>query len=371
MMIKCDVFIHSTSEHIAQLCTGFSLLESQKRIRLTYNLQPYTRYGKHPLKDKNPYALQGMFVVLNDKITIYYDTTDGEDLSQEALEVADIYFKRSYREDAIPGEYRNMIFPLGLNYEVYTDGINKLDFARFFLNKQAFRSPKQMIKSLMGNLHLKYQPTALAMHTPPARSQEPRVLFMARTWDPEDYPAGFTPELAENWRMICNEVNETRASVISLLRKNLGDRFYGGFSPGSHAVANYKSCLLPDTRAAEKKSYINTLRQYPICIASTGLYNSIGWKLGEYVAFSKAIVSEALYYEVPGGFSKDKNYLEFKTADQCVEQTYILLEDKDVRETMMENNYQYYKNYLSPDKLIWHSLKRALNPVNKISQFEL
>jgi hypothetical protein len=87
------------------------------------------------------------------------------------------------------------------------------------------------------------------------------------------------------------------------------------------------------------------------------LFNSIGWKLAEYVAFSKAIVSEPLYFEVPGDFKKDKNYLEFTNAGQCVEQTLLLLNDQQKRAEIMENNNRYYNEYLSPDKLIWRTLE--------------
>jgi hypothetical protein len=47
-----------------------------------------------------------------------------------------------------------------------------------------------------------------------------------------------------------------------------------------------------------------------------GLYESNGWKLGEYVAGSKAIVSEHLHYDAPGNFSPEQNYLEFNSADE-------------------------------------------------------
>jgi len=358
-MIKCDVFIHSTSEHLSQLCTGFVLLESQKKIRLSFSLNPYTRDSKQPFKSTHPYSLQGMFVVINDNITVFYDTTDGKNPQNEALEIADIYFKRSYKKEAIPDAYKDKVFPLGLNYEVHTGRFDKLELGRFFLNPRIYKSPKHMVKSVIRNLHLNFQPTTSTMYAAPAPSQEPKVLFMARTWDPESYPAGLSEENVNNWKQICNQINQTRASVIGLLRGNLGDRFYGGFSPSNHSIKHFSPYLLQDGRASAKADYIRILRDYPICIASTGLYNSIGWKLAEYVAFSKAIVSEKLYYEVPGDFSKDKNYLEFDTADQCVEQTYTLLEDKAKRAQMMENNHQYYLDCLSPDKLIWRTLEKS------------
>ena len=358
-MIKCDVFIHSTSEHISQLCTGFSLLGQQKKIKLTYNLSPYTRDGKSPLKGKDIYGLQGMFVIINNRTALYYDTTDGEELFAGALETVDLYFKRSFRDAAVPDKYKDRVFPLGLNYELYPDGIGKLEIARFFLNKQIGKSTKQMIRSVLRNLHFKYQPTVSGMHAPPDPGRSPKVLFMTRTWDPDNNRSGVSEEIRAYSKRICTEVNQTRASIIGILRERLGDRFYGGFARDAYSSSKYNQYLLSDTRMAQKRAYINILREYPICIASTGLFSSIGWKLGEYVAFSKAIVSEKLQFEVPGNFSRDKNYLEFETADQCVEQTLLLLDNQAKRTKMMEDNHQYYVDYLAPDMLIWRTLERA------------
>lgn len=359
-MIYCKLFIYSTSEHISQLCTGFKLLESQKKIRLSYEFSAYSQNGKPFLQNVRPYDLQGMFVVMNGIKTIFYDTTDGENLIWEALEVSDFYFKRSYRSEAIPDEYKEMIFPLGLNYEVYTGEFDKLEFSRFFANYRNFKSPKELVKSAMRNIGLKYNPTIDNMHKPPECSRKPKVLFMARTWDPDNYTGGFPTENRDLWKTICNNINRTRATVIRTLRKELGQRFYGGFAQNRYTADHYKELLLSNKLASTKREYINILDEYPICIATTGLYNSIGWKFGEYVAFSKAIVSEKLVYEVPGDFGPGKNYAEFETAEQCVEQTVALFEDKTAREQMMENNYQYYEECLAPDKLVWRTLEEAM-----------
>ena len=240
------------------------MLAAQKKIKLTYNFQPYSRGGKIPFKGYDPYAMQGMFVMLNDKIAIYYDTSDSEGIWEEPLEATDFYFKRSYRDQVIPDHDKNKIFPLGLNYELYPGGINKLEIARFFLNKQIGRSAKQMIKSVFRNLHFKYQPTVSGMQAEPDPNREPKVLFMTRTWDPEAFPADATQEFMGYWKKICIEVNQTRASIIGTLRDKLGDRFYGGFAKDAYSTSNYNKFLLPDARMAEKQAYINTLREYPI-----------------------------------------------------------------------------------------------------------
>src|SRR3954463_14980248 len=118
-MIECEVYSYSTSAHASQLYTGFDLLAKLGLIKLKYNSRQYSRNGKTPLLAYSPNQLQGTFVVLNNNLTIFYDTTDGRLVMAEALEVSDFYFKRSYRQSEVPKGYENKVFPLGLNFELY------------------------------------------------------------------------------------------------------------------------------------------------------------------------------------------------------------------------------------------------------------
>lgn len=119
--------------------------------------------------------------------------------------------------------------------------------------------------------------------------------------------------------------------------------------------------MLDQGNESTKSNYIKQLKQHTICIATTGLHGSIGWKLAEYVAFSKAIVTEMLRYKVPGSFDNYKNYLEFTTPEQCVEKVSDLLQNRAARNKMMEHNYSYYNNHLRPDALVLNTINTALS----------
>ena len=101
------------------------------------------------------------------------------------------------------------------------------------------------------------------------------------------------------------------------------------------------------------------MKQSDICLATTGLHKSIGWKMGEYVAAGKAIISEHLYCEVPGDFIVGKNYLEFTNAEECIEQLDLLIkEPKRICEMQIENK-KYYENYGRPLRMIENTLAVA------------
>ena len=63
-------------------------------------------------------------------------------------------------------------------------------------------------------------------------------------------------------------------------------------------------------------------------MASTGLHGSTGWKLAEYVAAGRAIVTEPLRYTLPGGFEEGKNYKTYTSPAECEEQLRQLLADR-------------------------------------------
>src|SRR5437879_2798125 len=278
-MITCEVYAYGTSEQVSLIYTGFALLAAKKQINLTWNFDQYSRYGKTPGQFVSPYDLQGVFVVINQNKTIFYDTTDGENMVNDALNVSDIYFKRSYLESAIPAEYMGKVFPLGLNFPVYKGMFDRFEFYRLFFSSRNYKkSPRELIKWILRNAFIKYNPTVKNMHFSPKTNQEPRVLFMVRTLDPDNFPAALTEENKEMWRKTCTDTNETRASVIKTLRKELGSRFYGGFSKNEHAEKSYKDLLLEDNNLSKKKNYLKILHNHAICIATTGLYNSISCK---------------------------------------------------------------------------------------------
>lgn len=243
------------------------------------------------------------------------------------------------------------VFPLGLNYQVTSDERDE-----FQLQRAAFYSGKDKLKALIKGFHLKTLGETERldnMQSYPQFDSPPKCLFMARVWDTNLIPDKTKQETVE-------QLNENRAECVRRLRKQFGENFFGGLAHEDYAVKYFKDCLLPDGNLSNKRQYLEILQNYPICVTTVGLNNSNGWKLGEYVAFSKAIVTEPLKFQVTGDFRNEINYLEFDTAENSVEAVARLFEDKDLRLKMMMNNYLYYQSYLKPDALILNSLAIVL-----------
>jgi hypothetical protein len=177
---------------------------------------------------------------------------------------------------------------------------------------------------------------------------------MSRPYDPFEVPGLPRDQIAQ-----IEQLNEMRAGCIRSLRKEFGPRFHGGFEHTEYAVRKYGDALAGRASDTRKNSYLRLLRDYPIGVATTGLHGSIGWKLAEYVATSRAIVTEPLRSLVPGPFDCPVNYLTFRTSAECVERVAGLLEDREARERMMDANRVYYHEWLRPDSLVKRTLEIA------------
>ena len=92
-------------------------------------------------------------------------------------------------------------------------------------------------------------------------------------------------------------------------------------------------------------------------MATTGLHGSIGWKMAEYVAASRAIVSEPLRYPVPGGFAPGRNFLEFDSLESFVAAIERLLTDATLREDIRRANWEYYLRWVRPDAQVMRTLE--------------
>jgi hypothetical protein len=353
--IRCRLLYQSSGPHLQQLYTGFLMLHRSGAIRLSQERRrKKTVYesGAQHLRDASHAHLDA---IVDGKIRIHFDTHDGADIATGELDDCDFYFKRSYSPSLIatlPPEQRSKIEPLGLNYRVLPSSVDWFAVRRglSLRDRPLQRTLKEAFDpwSTFG-----YKPRLGEMEAPPEPDAEPRVLFLAAAYDPNDDP-GRTQDKVEDRASI----NESRALCIRLLKAALGERFTGGFAASEFARKRYPDLIVPASVTAQA-SYIATMRSHPICVATTGLHGSIGWKLAEYVAFSKAIMTEKLLYRVTGDFGPNRNYLEFAEPEDCAAAAVRLVQNRDLRERLMVNNAAYYRAYVRPDALVGNALARA------------
>ena len=294
-------------------------------------------------------------VVINNRYKVIYDALDGfnwiDDSVEKNLEYfknniqADFYFKRSFNNKILEYKPTNCsVYPLGLNYKIDSEDRFSLNLRntlkRLLQNNKIFS--KYFNTKLMYNKNFEFYPIF---------NRQNKVLFITRLWDPEDT----TLERLKEEREI---LNEQRINYIKICQKEFGKNFLGGLQGDDFTTRRAKELIMPFS-LTNRETYINTMKQYNICIATTGLHKSIGWKFAEYVAAARAIITEPLEYEVPGEFAEEKNYSVFNNEEELLNKIELFLREKRKVLEMMNNNFYYYNNFLKPEVLVLNTLLKV------------
>jgi len=342
-LIRCELD-YFESRYLNLIYDGFSKLKERKVIDLIVKRSTENKDPFHPV----------LSAIINNKKVIY-DLQDGlnwipgnleENLKffQQKYEV-DFYFKRSFNHQLLQYAPKGCrVLPLGLNFFI------KYDRSLYYANiktkiTDAIKENKFLAKPLKINNHsfaiedYEYYPLV----TP-----KPKILFLTRLWNPDEVSL---PHLKEEREII----NRTRVECIEACRKEFGAIFTGGLQRDEFSLKYAPSLVVPSS-LTNKSNFLQATKEHAICISTAGLLNSIGWKFGEYVTASRAIVSEPLAYDLPGDFLEGKNFLPFSNTTQLLEHIRYLLTNRDALLQMMKANFHYYNNYVKPENQMLNTL---------------
>ena len=350
--MKCVLKLSEVPLHLYQIIAGFELLKQSGKIELDIKrLNPGS-----PLR--LPYNMLEADI---DGSKIIFDMNDGYDNILEAgqdyiefynkiLARCDLLFKRSYNEELnsklINPEKIRKTAP---NFMVTVKG-NPAHLSVPCDPKK--EKVKKLIRMIPGTQYYNGYCYEENFRAEPKINNKPKILFMARLWD----PAGeFKGQLSEEKSEERRKINESRASCIRLCRNEFRDSFLGGITDSKYAVKEYPDLVIKNNKFSKKNEYLSLMKSFDIHIATMGLHKSTGWKFAEYLAASKAIVSEPLYYSSTGNLSETRNYLVFKNGIDCCEKINELF-DEQKRYSMMCANREYYNEFMSCEKLVNHSI---------------
>lgn len=340
-MLELQVYCMEKTAHLSMPVTGLMMLEAQGKVRLSFDIDPDNR-------QKFPYA--PLLGVNGGGKRIFFDLSDGYGSVEKRVlpwvaEHADFVFRRSFspaEHEMLPAELQSRMRPLGFHFHVSYPG-NPIDAV------SSWKERKQDLFQRVFNGAPRSYFTPEKFEQAPRRSEKPTVLFYTRLWHaPKD------DELYDS----ITRLNQNRIQLVAELKRRYGSRFIGGiqFDP-----QEFRRCgnLMAGISATKRKRYLQVMRKADICVGSTGLHNSIGWKTAEYIAASKAIVSEAFHYQVPGGFKEGLNYLPFTDVEGCLEQIRMLMADPDRTYEMGLANQAYYQANGRPDQVMANALAQV------------
>ena len=111
------------------------------------------------------------------------------------------------------------------------------------------------------------------------------------------------------------------------------------------------------------------MKSCAVGVSTVGLDDSVPWKLAEYVAAAKAIVTQPLAYEVPG-FLEGEHYLTLETPSGLLEQVERLLRKPSERLRIQAANRAFDLTRLRPDRLVFERDRAGTRLLKRLAEIE-
>lgn len=332
--------------HLSNVLSGLFELSrtGQARIRLSSaSAIDYPRPVVVPvmkvLKDKGG-PVCAMAIDLSDR---------SDEFAMAALERCDVYYKRSFfmpHLEEVPTPLRTRIRPFGMSYPCRTGSSTARVLAH--LLPQYLKCASDLKYRELAHVLTNFwaSPAIKKFEHLPSQPVDPLICFQTRLWKSEDV-------LPDS----CEEVNAPRVELVRLLKKEFREAFCGGLVPNVYTLQRYPDAVA--NCSSRRGRYIARSRRTLIGVSTRGLHHSVPFKLPEYLASSKCIVSDPIRNLFPAPLLRDRNYFEFRTPDECVHLCARLLQDRTLAEQMRHANWAYYNEHVRCDRLLLRCFEDA------------
>jgi hypothetical protein len=345
MRVEAEIHLHPSFTHLGFVLTGLESLARSGRIALLAERAPP---GCHPLvlrcrlDDGHGQPLRVVFDML-DRSTEW----DGP-----GLDAADVYFKRSYHLPDVewlgPDRARR-VEPFGMNFLVRSGSSTRWVLRHAVLPELVgtLRGARtRLADRLVEYRNFFGSPGLDVFEVSPDAPAQPRVAFQTRVWTRGEL--GLESE----------ELNEDRVAMVRALRREFGPRFTGGLVPTPMARARWPQEVSDaPTRRREHLRWVQTAL---VAVYTRGLHHSTAFKLPEYLAASRCIVSEPVRNALPRPLVPGRHLLEFSTPEECVARCAEVLESRNLQDSLRGAAWEYWQSEGRPEVRVERCLERAL-----------
>jgi hypothetical protein len=251
------------------------------------------------------------------------------------LEWCDVYAKRNMNPRHTTA-LQHKIIPFGLNYACHSRrGVVAALAAITGASPRVSKAKLKEIYCILTTPHWKFDEYR------PEQPVDNTILFQARIWEPHDAPGD-------------EAINEQRVGLLRALKREFGSRVVGGVVPTPFARKAYPD--LVTNLPCRQRQYIRSSKRPLIGIYFRGLYGSIAFKMAEYLAASKCIVSEPIDNQLPAPLDHISVY---RSESECLEACDRLLSDASLAEFHRLQSWNYYEAHVSPRAHMANLLVRA------------
>ena len=283
---------------------------------------------------------------------VFVDTNDDNNIDEKYYEWSDLYAKINLNPQDID---RSKVLPIGPSFGVTL--WNPLHTMLYgFRNYHKWKGDEYKVPIKM---YIKdYMYTVVR--------RKPYNTYHCRCEEDNDYV--FT--LSTLWYSVgCYKTTNVHRGAYARACKDVFSKFEGGFFYIDSPVV-FKECpkyadylkLYGDMivyKRISMKEYLDKTKKSLFVFNTPSVVGCHGWKMAEYLAMGKAIISTPILNAMPGEFTKDVHYLEASTPEEIKEAVLLLKNNPDKVKSLKENAKLYFEQYLSPEAVVTRILEKA------------
>jgi len=264
---------------------------------------------------------------------VYISAGDGTGFNPLGLEWCDIYAEVNVNKNAIPEEYKKKVLPIGPSFGVrYLDGFGTLfqSINTYFKSIKTLDAPREHF----ANYYRQWKYRLPIKFFNPGIVNEKYIFHASSLWQKE------------------KNTNTHRANFMEVASNLNGIYFEGGFAPGKEeTIKGYNELIMNEKISFS--TYLDKVKKSVVVFNTPAVQGCFGWKLGEYLALGKAIISTKNSNVLPSPLIHGKHIHFVDGSKESIKQAITeILANSQYRKTLEKNARKYYLKYLSPNSVI-------------------
>jgi len=310
---------------------GFYNIFGKKNVR--FSVKEFPRFSSR--------TLAAVVYKNGNESRIVIDALDTPRIYKKPLDWCDVYGKVNFNEKALPEENSYKILAIGPSFGIriwsLTATLN-LAVLNYFKSKGRIYNKSYFFTSYWRQLNR----LPIRKYIPSQKAENNYVFFISSLWEKEE------------------KTNMLRANFIKTCKEMKQVNFEGGFAPRSDKKElNFGEFI--DKRVSPKK-YLMKIKNSLVVFNTPAVQGCHGWKLPEFLALGKAIISTEIWNILPERL-EDKKHLHFVSSSTSEMKKAIneIIINSQYRENLERNSREYYLKHLTPKVVITRLLQFKRN----------
>ena len=272
-------------------------------------------------------------IIKGDKeIKIAIDAFDTAKINLHLLEWADVYGKVNKNEEYLPQKNQNKILAVGPGFGIRIwSPLETITYS--FRNWFISRKRAKLRRNFFASYWRQHKRVNLNKYNTLPNNRDNFIYFISSLWKKE------------------KKTNSDRFLFMSACKELPFVQFEGGFAPRDDIKKMGFEKLVSER--VNLQEYLNKISSSFVVFNTPAVQNCHGWKLGEYLALGKAIISTRPSNLLPEPLIHGKHlHLVSENKEEMKMAITKILNEPEYRKKLETNAREYYSNNLAPEIVV-------------------